>query len=73
MVQFLSNKIFFVGFLLVLLGFSKVFRFLVSPCIFNLYFYGVEHKNEAMPPSWAPSIHPSTNSFTRLGPIHIPD
>jgi hypothetical protein len=33
----------------------------------------VEPKTEAVPPSQASSIHPSTSSFNGLGPVHIPD
>ena len=30
-------------------------------------------KAEVMPPSWAPSTHPSINAFIGLGPAHVPD
>jgi hypothetical protein len=40
---------------------------------FSLECCGVEPKTEAVPPSRAPSIHPSTSAFIGLGPICVLD
>ena len=40
---------------------------------FSLEYGGVEPKTEAVLPSWAPSIHPSSNAYIGLGPIYVPD
>jgi hypothetical protein len=33
----------------------------------------VEPKSETVPPSQAPSIHPSTTAFISFGPVCVPD
>ena len=40
---------------------------------FSWEYRGVEPKTKAVPPSQAPSVHPSTSVFIGLGPVHIPD
>ena len=40
---------------------------------FSLVYCGVEPKTEAVPPSQAPSVHPSTSAFLSPVPICVPD
>jgi hypothetical protein len=40
---------------------------------FSLEYRGMKPKTEAVPPSQAPSIHPTTSAFIGLGPIHVPN
>jgi hypothetical protein len=45
----------------------------VNGIYFSWKYLSMELKTKAVPPSQAPSVHPSTSAFIDLGPVHIPD